>query len=129
VTTTASLSCLHLLARPIWDAIIEAEDQPTESDAVLSDNAFGGDAVAHALYDDHLGEVAPALRAFGMVTNFFSLTTLFEHQRVSADAATILSSTLRRWRSICSALASIGAAAQPFKRGSIVGRGDPSASR
>jgi hypothetical protein len=56
-----------LLARPIWDAIVEAADQPTEADAALLDSAFGGDAIAHALYNDHLGEIAPALKAFAIV--------------------------------------------------------------
>ena len=59
-----------LLARPVWDAIVESADPPTDSDAALLDTAFGGDVIAHDLYDDHLGEVASAVRAFAVVDDF-----------------------------------------------------------
>jgi hypothetical protein len=59
-----------LLARPVWEAIVEAADQPTATDAELLDNAFGGDVVAHDLYDGHLSEVTSALRAFAVVNDF-----------------------------------------------------------
>ena len=50
-----------LLARSIWDAIVNPTAAPG-SVASLLETAFGGDAIARELYDDHLGEVASALR-------------------------------------------------------------------
>jgi hypothetical protein len=61
-----------LLARSIWDAIVESAAEPPGSVASLLETAFGGDAIAHELYDDHLGEVASALRAFAVVNDFIA---------------------------------------------------------
>lgn len=59
-----------LLARPVWDAIVESADQPTTSVASLLDTAFGGDVIAHALYGDHVDKLRSAVRAFAAVNDF-----------------------------------------------------------
>jgi hypothetical protein len=59
-----------LLARPVWDAIVDSAEQPTATDTQLLNSAFGADVIAHDLYDDHLSEVAPALSGFAVVNDF-----------------------------------------------------------